>query len=93
MGKKLYDREFKSTIVDLLNSGKTAQELSKEYGISLSSVNRWKKELFSAGSSKKFIESDEKALKIKSLEKELKETKLERDILKKAVSIFSKSDR
>jgi len=35
----------------------------------------------------------EEKLKIKALEKELKETKLERDILKKAVSIFSKSDR
>jgi len=31
--------------------------------------------------------------KIKDLEKQLREMKLERDILKKAVGIFSKSDR
>jgi transposase len=34
----------------------------------------------------------EEQKKIARLEKELRETKLERDILKKAVSIFSKSD-
>jgi transposase len=32
-------------------------------------------------------------IEIKRLQKELKEAQLERDILKKAVSIFSKKDR
>jgi len=90
MGKKIYDQEFKNTIVELLTSGKTAQELSKEYEISLASINRWKKEF---SSTEGLTDLTEEKLKNKALEKELKEMKLERDILKKAVSIFSKSDR
>jgi transposase len=91
MGKIIYEKEFKQTIVSLLESGKTISELSTEYGVSLASVNRWKKE-FSA-TKLSVSENPESVLKIKALEKELKATKLERDILKKAVSIFSKSDR
>ena len=92
MGKKLYNQEFKTTIVDLLTSGKTAQELSEEYEVSLASIHRWNKQLNTKEYSKTSLNTDENILKIKSLEKELKGIKTERDILKKAVSIFSKSD-
>ena len=44
MGKKIYDNEFKQTLVSLLESGKTALELSKEYKVSLASINRWKRQ-------------------------------------------------
>ena len=93
MGKKLYNEEFKKTIVDLLESGKTPQDLLKEYGVSLASINRWKKEFRASSNSEETSILSQERLKVKSLEKELKEMKLERDILKKAVSIFSKSDR
>jgi transposase len=94
MGKKLYNQEFKKTIVDLLESGKTPRELYQEYGVSLASINRWKKEFSSTTNNREdlsVLETEKQ--KVKALEKELKEMKLERDILKKAVSIFSKSDR
>ena len=91
MGKKIYDNEFKQTLVSLLESGKTALELSKEYKVSLASINRWKRQYSKVKGV--LIETPESVLKIKALEKELKDIKLERDILKKAVSIFSKSDR
>ena len=91
MGKKIYDNEFKQTLVSLLESGKTALELSKEYKVSLASINRWKRQYSKVKGI--LIETPESVLKIKALEKELKDIKLERDILKKAVSIFSKSDR
>ena len=42
MGKKIYDQEFKETLVSLLDTGKTVLELSTEYGVSLASINRWK---------------------------------------------------
>jgi len=90
MAKKHCDQEFKKTIVDLLESGKTPKELLQEYSISLASINSWKKEF---STTERLTDLAEEKLKIKALEKELKETKLERDILKKAVSIFSKSDR
>ena len=93
MGKIIYDKEFKKTIVSLLSTGKSVSELSTEYSVSLASINRWRTELTkdkNIGSSKDNLEL---SLKIKALEKALKEATLERDILKKAVSIFSKSDR
>ncbi len=92
MNKKNYDQEFKTTIVELLNTGKTVKSLSEEYGVSEASINRWKKDLKTKGTSQDKTTSQER-LRIKALEKELKEIRLERDILKKAVSIFSKNDR
>lgn len=93
MGKIIYDDEFKKTLVSLLDSGKSVSDLSTEYSVSLASINRWRTQFSKekhTGSPKENLES---VLKIKALEKALKETALERDILKKAVSIFSKSDR
>ena len=93
MGKIIYDNEFKQTIVSLLETGKSASDLSTEYSVSLASINRWKRQYSKEGNSDLSSEKAESSLKIKALEKELKDIKLERDILKKAVSIFSKSDR
>ena len=93
MGKIIYDKEFKKTIVSLLESGKSVLELSTEYSVSLSSINRWRKEFSKEKNTDSSKDDLESKLKIKALEKALKETTLERDILKKAVSIFSKSDK
>ena len=92
MGKIIYDEEFKKTIVSLADSGKTVLELSTEYSVSLASVHRCKKQYSKDKNTVLSSEKVESTLKIKSLEKELKEIKLERDILKKAVSIFSKNN-
>lgn len=92
MTKKIYATEFKQTIVSLYQSGKTVKELCSEFNISVSSVNRWRKEFGYSAPSKDHHSIEDKQ-RIKALEKELKSIKLERDILKKAVSIFSTSDR
>jgi transposase len=92
MTKKVYNPEFKQTIVSLYESGTTVSELCKEFGISTASVNRWKLQ-YSNTKPRTDISSLDEQKRIKSLEKELKEVKLERDILKKAVGIFSKSDK
>jgi transposase len=90
MGRIVYDQSFKKTLVELLNSGKSVKDLTKEFGVSQASIHRWDKE-FNTTTSQDNSQSE--MLKIKALEKELKDVKLERDILKKAVSIFSKSDK
>lgn len=92
MTKKVYNPEFKQTLVSLYESGKTVSELCKEFGVSTASVNRWKHEYgITKSQDETVIQEDKKRIKV--LEKELKDIKLERDILKKAVSIFSKSDK
>ncbi|GGW51272.1 transposase [Arenibacter certesii] len=92
MNKRNYDQEFKTTIVELLNTGCSVKSLSEEYGVSQASINRWKRIAITNGTPQA-AEDTKEALRIKALEKELKEIRLERDILKKAVSIFSKSNR
>jgi transposase len=91
---KIYEKNFKVMIVELLNSGRPIKEISEEYQLNDSMLRRWKRE-YSANSGdfsqKKALSEEEKELN--SLKKQLKEVTLERDILKKAVSIFSKNDR
>ena len=93
MGKK-YENDFKVMIVELLKSGRTAKEISDEYSINDGLIRRWKREYEAKSgdfSKKREVSIEEQELK--HLKKELREVKIERDILKKAVSIFSKSDR
>ena len=94
MVKKKYDNDFKIMLVELLKSGKTAKSLSEEYNVADGIIRRWKREYEakSGDFSKKRTLSKEE-LELKSLKKELRDVKMERDILKKAVSIFSKSDQ
>lgn len=89
--KRHFDIEFKTMIVELLQSGKTTKEVS--HSIQDSAIRRWKREYESkSGDLSKKRELSAEELELKQLKKELQETKLERDILKKVVSIFSKSD-
>jgi len=89
-----YENDFKVMIVELLKSGIKVKEVSEEYELHDSMVRRWRREYESKQgdfSKKRAISSEE--LELKVLKKELREVRLERDILKKAVSIFSKSDK
>jgi len=92
--KKVYDNEFKLMITELLESGITARELSDEYDVEYSNITRWRREFKSkSGDFSKKRELTPEEQELRSLRKELKDVRLERDILKKAVGIFSKSDR
>lgn len=90
---KKYDNEFKVMIVELLNSGIKTKKVPEDYDLSLSMVWRWKREYkLKSGDFSKKKELTIEAQELKTLRKELKNVTMERDILKKAVSIFSKSD-
>ena len=93
--KKHYSQEFKIKAVELSNERGNVSQVAQELNVSYENLKRWKKEM-KAG---RFNEAAPVAKnnlveeELRRLRKELYETKLERDILKKAVSIFSKSDR
>jgi transposase len=89
-----YENEFKVTIVELLLSGKKPKDLSDEYNLDQSMIRRWKRDYESkSGDLSKKREVSKEALENKALRKELRNITEERDILKKAVSIFSKKDK
>ena len=90
---KKYDNEFKVMTVELLNSGSKTKQVSEDYDLSLSMVGRWKRDYkLKSGDFSKKKELSLEAQQLKALKKELRNVTMERDILKKAVSIFSKSD-
>jgi transposase len=72
----------------------TAKSLREEYNVADGIIRRWKREYEakSGDFSKKRVVSAQE-LELKTLKKELRDVKMERELLKKAVSIFSKSDQ
>ena len=88
MSKKHYSKEFINQILELYEAGKTVQELSSEYGVSLTSLNRWidtKLPKFKTDDGEQISVED-----FKNLKKENNRLKLELEILKKATAIFAK---
>lgn len=80
-----YDSSFKKDAISQMNSGRSAKELSQLLGVSESLLYKWKNE--STGGKNK-----EQSEEIKRLRRQLKEKEEENQILKKALSIFSRSD-
>ncbi len=94
--RRHYEREFKKMTVDLLTSGKTTKEVATDLGIAPDLIRRWKREFTSnqtgcfSGNGNPNLTPEQK--EIIQLKKELRDSKIEAEILKKAVSIFSRSD-
>ncbi|MDW7691369.1 IS3 family transposase [Flammeovirgaceae bacterium SG7u.111] len=84
---KQYEKEFKTMIVGLLESGQPARQVAEDYGLSASMIRRWRRE--SRGGKEAFTGKGVASLtpeqkKIQQLEKELRESRMEAEILKKA---------
>ena len=92
MGKRRkYNEEFKKEAVNMLIHGDlTAIELAKDLDIRPDLLSRWKREYEDSGAGKIKKKIDPKDLEIMKLKKELNNIKMERDILKKSIAIFSK---
>ena len=86
-----YDEEFKRNAVSLyINHGKSYPCLSEELGVPGSTLAGWVNSgKYYKGSNNRKI-TDAELSEIKALRKELSVVKMERDILKKAVAIFTK---
>ena len=91
-----YDRSFKIMAVELAEAKGSIPATAEELGIKADLIRRWTREQKEKGSASfsgqgvAGLTEDQK--EIARLRKELKEAQIERDILKKAVSIFSKND-
>lgn len=95
--KRKYDRAFKERAVKLSYERSSITDLATELGILPDRIYSWRKEFADYGSasfSGHGVErlSDE-GRRVKELEKKLKNTELELEILKKAIAVFSKIDK
>jgi transposase len=95
--RRKYDKEFKLMAVELSEApNKNTKSVAEELGIRQELLCRWKrefsdpeKESFTGNGNPRLTEQEAEVIRLK---KELKEAQMERDILKKAVSIFSRND-
>ncbi len=93
--KKHYSLEFKMKAIELVNQRGNLLAVARELNINKETLRNWKKGRYlgTENSTSNFKEKSKAEEENIKLRKELYEIKLERDILKKAVSIFSKSDK
>ena len=93
--RRQYDDEFKKMAVDLSEAKGSLKATAEELGITPQILTRWRRErapsqaLLRAGSG---TQGNREQQEILLLKKQLKQAELERDILKKAVGIFSRGD-
>ena len=91
--RRKYSREFKVEAVRMLDEGeKTGHEIEKELGVGSGQVYRWRKELQAEGAEGiRAFPGNGKARdqELVELRKEVRELREERDIMRKAVAIFS----
>ena len=94
--RRKFDREFKLKTVELSYERENIKELAHEMKLRPELIYRWRSEFaalegrsFPGNGKKKMTEEESE---IDRLQKELTDIRMERDILKKAVGIFSKSD-
>lgn len=87
-----YDKTFKQEAVNLVHtSGKSQKQVAEDLGIAMSTLSRWCSEL-AANGERAFVGSGNlqpEAEEMRRLRRENEVLRQERDILKKALAIFS----
>ena len=97
--KRYYSKEFKLQSISMAEERENISQVARELDIRSDMLRRWVREYQEnkTGAFKGIGHiskpKDKKLSELQSLKKELREVKLERDILKKVVHIFSKNDK
>ena len=90
MTKRQYTEEFKRETVGLIkSSGKSQAQIARELGISDQNISRWWQEYGQENNTDEAQSVSKEAYK--AMRAELRWVTEERDILKKALNIFSRS--
>ena len=92
--RKRYSKEFKLEAVRMLEAGeRTGQQIERDLGIGSGQVYKWRRELAASGERAFPGNGTARDEELVRLRKELARVREERDILRKAVAIFSKPPR
>ena len=96
--RRRYDAEFKRNAIALAEEpGRTAHSVEQSLGIANGMIGKWKRQLTKdgnlafPGNGIEALTSEQK--RIRDLEKRLRDAEMDRDILKKALAIFSKTPK
>ncbi len=97
--RRYYDEQFKRNAVELTRkTGKKVSQVAEDLGINSSMLVRWRMEQESYGvrsfpGQGKLTQGTDQEEEIRRLKKELAIAQEERDILKKATAIFSRTPK
>lgn len=87
--RRRFDKEFKLDAVRLMGEGgRTIAQLSRDLGVSVTQLRRWREQFGQDSAKDKALSAE--AAEVKKLERELAQVKEEREILKKALAVFSR---
>ncbi len=91
--RRVFDEAFKEMAVELSYAKGSIQDAARELGVDPGRISKWRQQYRKTDQilSATTTITDEQQ-QIRRLQRELREAQMERDILKKAVSIFSKGD-
>ena len=87
MKKRHYSNEFKLEAIRLSYKRENIKELANELGVQVQRIYKWRATHEETSSLTTASKKQKDSLEVKQLRKALKETQLELEILKKAVSI------
>ena len=92
--QRQYDAEFKKEVLKMTMEGKPIVDVARDLGISPERIYKWRRDEKLRIGAVAFASAGGKALtpeeELRAIREELETTKRERDILKKALAIFSK---
>jgi len=92
--RKKYTKEFKLEAVRMLEAGtRSGREIETDLGVGSGQVYRWRKQFVEDGGRAFPGNGKPRDVELAELRKENKNLREERDILRKAVAIFSKPPR
>ena len=83
--RRKYDAAFKQDVLNMVFNGRAVKEVSQSLGIGENLIYRWKSRAKATSTAVEVALGDQEALY-----KRIKELEMERDILKKALAIFSR---
>jgi transposase len=80
--RRKYDEQFKKDAVQMIENGQSVRTVAEGLGVAENLLHKWKREI---GSQRSEVEVENAELRAR-----LRQVEQERDILKKALSIFSR---
>lgn len=87
---RVYPPEFRQKLIELVASGRSPEELAKEFEPSAQTIRNWVKRAEADGGKRRDMLTSAEREELTKLRRELKQVKLEREILAKATTWFAR---
>jgi transposase len=85
-----YPPEFRQKLIELVGAGRSPEELAKEFEPSAQTIRNWVKRAQADGGKRHDVLTSAEREELSKLRRELRQVKLEREILAKATAWFAR---